>query len=365
MKVLIISTVRFRLNGITSVIMNYYRKMDKRDMKIDFVVINEISEEYKKELQSNGAKIFYLPRKSNPIKYIFGLKDILKGNKYDVIHIHGNSSLMAIETTIAKYSKTPVRIVHSHNTTCSYKVLHKLLQPILKGTANYGFACGEEAGKWLFKNNAYELIKNGIDLNVFTYDEEKRSEFRNKINAGERKVIGHVGNFIYQKNHEFLIDSFNELIKKDKNYLLLLISDGELLEQMKEKVNKLGISENVLFLGKTTEVSSYLQAMDIFVLPSHFEGLPVVLIEAQALGLPCVISDKVSTEAKITSLVEFLPIDDTLLWVNKILNIDIGNRIVRCNNSHKIIDELGYNVTKNAYKMKSLYEKYLRENSES
>lgn len=365
MKVLIISTVRFRLNGITSVIMNYYRKMDKSNMKIDFVVINEISEEYRKELQSNGSKIFCLPRKDNVIKYIFGLKDILKNNKYDVIHIHGNSSLMAIETTIAKYSKVPVRIVHSHNTTCSYKVLHKLLQPALKRTANYGFACGQEAGNWLFKNNNYELIKNGIDLSIFNYDEEKRSEFRSKINAGERKVIGHVGNFIYQKNHEFLIESFNELIKKDRNYLLLLISDGELLEQMKEKVNKLNINENVLFLGKTTEVSSYLQAMDVFVLPSHFEGLPVVLIEAQALGLPCVISDKVSTEAKLTSLVKFLPIEDTLAWANKILNIDIDNRIDSCKNSHKKIDEAGYNVTKNAYKMKNLYEKYLRENKKN
>lgn len=362
MKVLIISTVRFRLNGITSVIMNYYRKMDKSNMKIDFLVINEISEEYRKELQSNGSKIFYLPRKDNVIKYMHGLKDILKNNKYDVIHIHGNSSLMAIETTIAKFSNVPIRIVHSHNTTCSYKVLNKLLYPALKRTANYGFACGEEAGKWLFKNNNYEIIKNGIDLSIFNYDEEKRREFRNKINAGNRKVIGHVGNFIFQKNHEFLIDSFSELIKKDKNYLLLLISDGVLLEQMKEKVNKLGISKNVLFLGKTTEVSSYLQAMDIFILPSKFEGLPVVLIEAQALGLPCVVSDKVSNEAKLTDLIEFLPIDDTSVWANKILNIDISNRKNRCNNAHKTIDETGYNVAKNAYKMKSLYEKYLKEN---
>lgn len=361
MKVLIISTVRFRLNGITSVIMNYYRKMDKSNMKIDFVVINDISEEYKEELQSNGSKIFQLARKNNPIKYIFDLKNILKNNKYDVIHIHGNSSLMAIETTIAMYNKVPVRIVHSHNTTCSYKVLHKLLQPVLKRTANYGFACGEKAGKWLFKDNSYEIINNGIDLKSFTYDEKKRKEFRDKINAGNRKVIGHVGNFIYQKNHEFLIDVFNELIKKDKNYLLLLISDGALLEQMKEKVNKLGISKNVLFLGKTTEVSSYLQAMDVFVLPSHFEGLPVVLIEGQALGLPCFVSDRVSTEAKLTDLIEFLPIDDTTVWVEKVVNTGIGNREEDCRKAHKIIDETGYNVTRNAYKMKNLYEQYLIE----
>lgn len=364
MKVLIISTVRFRLNGITSVIMNYYRKMDKSNMKIDFVVINEISREYKEELQKNGSEIFYLKRKNDPIKYIFQLRNILKQNKYDVIHVHGNSALMSIETIIGKYSRIPVRIVHSHNTTCSYKVLHKFLKPILDKTANYRFACGEQAGKWLFGNREYELIKNGIDLNVFTFDKEKRNEFRNKINAGNRKVIGHVGNFIYQKNHEFLIDSFNELIKRDKNYLLLLISDGILLEQMKEKVNKLGIDENVLFLGKTTEVSSYLQAMDVFLLPSHFEGLPVVLIEAQALGLPCFVSNKVSVEAKLTDLINFLPIDDTSIWVDKIMDIDISCREENFNKAHKKIDEKGYNIIKNADRMRSLYEKYLRENKE-
>lgn len=363
MKVLIVSTVRFRLNGITSVIMNYYRKMDKGNMKVDFVVINDISKEYREELQSNGSEIFHLSRKSNPIKYMFDLKNILKNNNYDVIHIHGNSALMVIETIVAKYSKVPVKIVHSHNTTCSHKVLHKLLQPVLNKTANYAFACGEEAGKWLFQDKNYEVIKNGIDLSIFTYDEEKRNEFRDKINAGNRKVIGHVGNFIYQKNHEFLIDSFNELIKKDKNYLLLLISDGALLEQMREKVNNLGISENVLFLGKTTEVGNYLQAMDIFLLPSHFEGLPVVLIEAQALGLSCIVSDKVSTEAKLTDLIEFLPITDTTKWVNKIINTNIDNRKDKCVKAHISIDENGYNVTNSAYKMKSLYEKYLIENN--
>lgn len=365
MKVLIISTVRFRLNGITSVIMNYYRKMDKKDMEIDFVVINDVSKEYKEELKINGSKIFHLSRKTNPIKYMYDLKKILKRNKYDAIHVHGNSSLMAIETSIAKYSKVPVRIAHSHNTTCSYKTLHKLLQPVLKSTANYKFACGEEAGKWLFQDNSYELIKNGIDLTIFNYDEKKRNEFREKINAGNRKVIGHVGNFIYQKNHEFLIETFNQLLKKDKNYLLLLISDGALLEQMKEKVNNLGISENVLFLGKTTEVSSYLQAMDIFLLPSHFEGLPVVLIESQALGLPCIVSEKVSTEAKLTDLIDFLPINDTTIWVNSIINTNINNRKEKCEKAHILIDKNGYNVTNNAYKMKKLYEQYLIENKKS
>ncbi|MFR8043662.1 glycosyltransferase family 1 protein [Clostridium butyricum] len=361
MKVLIISTVRFRLNGITSVIMNYYRKMDKSNIQIDFVVINEISRQYKEELQTNRSEIFYLKRKSNPIKYIFQLKKILNRNKYDIVHIHGNSALMSIETVISKYANVPVRIVHSHNTTCSHKILHKFLTPILDRTANYRFACGEKAGKWLFRNKKYELIENGIDLSVFNYDEKKRTEFRRKINADNRKIIGHVGNFIYQKNHEFLIDIFNELIKIDKSYLLLLISDGLLLEQIKEKVNKLGIEKNVVFLGKTNDVASYLQCMDIFLLPSHFEGLPVVLIEAQALGLPCIVSDKVSIESKLTDLIEFLPIDDVTMWVENIINTNIDNRKDNYLNAHRLINKNDYNITNNACKMKRLYEQYLFE----
>lgn len=361
MKVLIISTVRFRLNGITSVIMNYYRKMDKTNMKIDFVVINKISEEYREELENNGSEIFYFPRKSNPIKYMLGLKELLNKNNYDVIHIHGNSALLSIETLIAKYCKVPVRIVHSHNTTCSYPVLHKLLQPVLNITSNYGFACGEEAGKWLFKDKSYKVIKNGIDLDVFTYNEEKRKEIREKLEIGNRKLIGHIGNFIYQKNHEFLVDVFYDLLKKDKNYVLLLISDGALLESIKEKVNNLGISENVIFLGKTTEVSNYIQAMDIFLLPSHFEGLPVVLIEAQALGVPCIVSDKVSKDAKLTNLIEFLPINNTSIWVDKILKTQVDNRQDNSIEAHISIERNGYNILTNANEVKKLYEECLEQ----
>lgn len=362
MKVLVINTVRFRLNGITSVIMNYYRKMDKSDMKIDFVVINEISEEYRTELERNNSNIYYIPRKKNPLKYMISLYKLIKKNEYDIVHVHGNSAIMSIETVVANLAKVPVRIVHSHNTTCIHKRLHNLLYPVLKRTYTHGFACGQDAGNWLFRNQRFKIIKNGIDLNKFRYDEEEREIYRKKINAGNLKVVGHIGNFIYQKNHNFLIDVFYELLKMDKNYLLLLISDGQLLEQMKEKVKKLGIENNVIFLGKTTEVSGYMQAMDIFILPSYYEGLPVVLIEAQALNLPCLVSDKVSKEVKLTDLVEFLPIDNISIWVKNIINIKLQNRTFNIKTIHEKIKECGYDVSTNANKMKQMYEEFLIEN---
>lgn len=364
MKILIVCTVRFRLNGITSVIMNYYRKMDKRDMQIDFVVVNELSNEYRKELEENNSNIFYLPRKSDPIKYMKSLKKLLDKNHYDIIHIHGNSSLMALETVTAKKAKVPVRIIHSHNTTCSHKILHNLLYRVMEKTYTNGLACGQEAGKWLFRNHDFELLKNGIDLDKFIFNEDERLLYRKKINAGNKTVIGHVGSFIHQKNHNFLIDFYYTLIQKDSNYLLLLISDGELMEQIKEKVMNLGIDDNVLFLGKTTEVKSYLQAMDIFVLPSNFEGLPVVLIEAQASGLPCIVSDKVSGESKLTELVEYLPLGDVNVWTNKILTLKLKERNCNMEKAHRDIIQAGYNVSTNANRMKDLYQKYLKENSE-
>lgn len=360
MKVLIINTVSFRLNGITSVIMNYYRKMDKDKMITDFLVTNEISNDYFDEITSTGSKVYKLNRKGNIIAYFINLYKLMRSNNYDIVHIHGNSATVSIETVAAYLAKVPVRIVHSHNTTCSHKRAHKILYPIMKRTYTHGVACGEAAGRWLFKDQKFDIIKNGIDLNVFTYDENLSNKFKERINYRGRIVIGHVGNFVEQKNHNFLIDIFNELLKKDKNYELLLIGDGPLIQDIKNKVSSLGIEENVCFLGKTNEVSNYLQAVDIFLLPSHYEGLPVVSIEAQALGLPCLISDKVSEEVSITENVKFLPIDNIEHWINAILmqkSVIDNNRI----NSHNSIRAAGYDIYENSYSMKLLYKKYLEE----
>lgn len=362
-KILIVNTVRFRLNGITSVILNYYRNMDKSDMQIDFVVINEISSEYRQELESNGAKIFYLPRKKNPLKYQVELFKIIKQNKYDIIHIHGNSSMMLLETLPAKLGGIPVRIVHSHNTTCTHMLLHKILNPLFKCTYTHAFACGEEAGKWLFGNSNFTIIKNGIDLKKYSYNEEIRNIYRKKICATNRIVIGHVGNFIEQKNHSFLIDVFNDLVSKNPNYLLLLISDGALMEQIKEKVRNLNLDNNVIFLGKTTEVQNYLQAMDIFILPSLYEGLPVVLIEAQANGLPCLVSDKVSKESNLTDSLKFIPIDNKSIWVENLIEVssklDIYNRFKKCEEYQMKISKNGYDISNNANSIKKMYFQFM------
>ena len=358
MKVLVITTVRFRLNGITSVIMNYYRNMDRQGMIIDFVVPNQISDKYHKELEHNGSTVFELSRKSNPFQYQKELQNLLQKQHYDVVHIHGNSAMMLIDTLPCKRAGVKKIIVHSHNTTCSHMFLHKLLLPWFRKTYTDALACGNDAGKWLYGNEPFTVLRNGICLEQYAFNLEIREKYRQKIGAGEKIVIGHVGNFIEQKNHSFLIDVFAELLSKNSNYQLLLISDGALLEQMKQKVKSLHIEDSVIFLGKTTEVNHYLQAMDIFVLPSLYEGLPVVLIEAQAAGLPCLVSDCVTEEANLTEELQFIAIDDTKKWANAILHIkqSTAERSQNCKLWQKRIADKHYDIKSNTRLLRKIYE---------
>jgi len=360
-RVLVINTVNFQLNGITSVILNYYRNMDKTGMKVDFVVPNEIDSDYRNEFKKNQSEIYYIPRNCHPLNYFVKLYKIIKDKSYDIVHVHGNSATMTLDILPASLAKVPVRIVHAHSTSCSHKVLHKLLFPIFNKCFTHAFACGEDAGKWLYKTLPFVELKNGIEMKKYRYSERIRKEYRQKINAGNRIVIGHVGNFVPPKNHSFLLDWYAELIKKNDNYQLLLIGDGEYLELMREKANALNISANVVFLGKTTEVNNFLQAMDIFVLPSLHEGLSVALVEAQAAGLPCFVADTVSRESDLTKSLTFLSIKDVQPWINEIerMNPFERNREDKSFEWQSKIIGAGYDIAKEADLMRELYIEYI------
>lgn len=361
MRILVINTVRFKLNGISAVIMNYYKAMDKKEKQMDFVAIDEPSDEYKKMFQQYGINC-YVVNKSNIIKYVNRLTTVARQGNYDIAHVHGNSANMAIELFACWAAGIKIRIAHSHNTSSLHPLTHKLLYPLFSILYTDGFACGYDAGKWLFHNKPFVVIKNGIDLKGYQFNRSVRAEYRKRINSENRTIIGHIGNFIEQKNHTFLLDVFAELVKIRKDYLLLLISDGYLLGVMQEKVHSLGLDDCVLFLGKTTEVQKYLQAMDIFVLPSLHEGLPVVLVEAQATGLPCIVSDAVSHEADLTKSIKFLNIYDATQWARIIdeeaQHLNNRNRCEIYKKWQDVIAEKGYDITYNANYMKALYEKY-------
>ncbi len=367
MKILVVNTVSFELNGITAVIMNYFCNIEQEEIQMDFVVINDICEKYRSEIEKRGSCIYQLPRNRRPVIYAKELFSILIKEKYNAIHIHGNSATMAIETVVAWLARIPVRIVHAHNTSCTYIKMHKILYPFFSTTYTHAFACGDKAGKWLYKDKPFVVLRNGIDLKKYAYSQKTREIIRKQLNVNEKVVIGHVGNFVSQKNHSFLLDVFAKLLKVDSRYCLLLIGDGPLMEEMKKKAYLLGIQNQIIFLGRRNNVYEFLQAMDFFAFPSHYEGMPVALVEAQAAGLPSIVSDNVDKEADLTDSIRFISNEDSKYWVDEIRVLTNKlyqyNREEKCAEWQEKISISGYDIETNAKVLKSLYFTYVKNKS--
>ena len=307
-KVLVIESTTFGYDGITNVIVNYYKYQDHNRIQMDLVTINEISSNFDSVLKQYHSQNYILPyRNSNPIEYVINLTNIIKRGKYQIVHVHGCSATMAVEMLAAKLAGVKIRIAHSHNTKCDHIRIDKMLRPFFSKFCNIGFACSKEAGEWLFPNKDFSIITNGIDLEKYQFNNAVRDDMRIRNNLKDTFVIGHIGRFSKQKNHDKLVDIFSEISKDIPNTKLVLIGDGELREEVQERVQKQKL--NVLFVGLSDEVEKWLQAMDIVIFPSLFEGIPLGLVEAQAAGLPCVLSDTISSDIAITDLVEFVKLD--------------------------------------------------------
>lgn len=360
-KVLVINTVRFKLNGISAVIKNYYQAMNKKGLIIDFLAIDTPCTEYQSFFKDNHCKCHVL-NKRDILKYFFGIVKVCKNEKYDMVHIHGNSANMTVELMAVLLGGVRHRITHSHNTSTLHPMAHKVLMPLFSALCTNRLACGEEAGKWLYKSKSFTILKNGIELSKYDVSQSIRNQYRKQLNIGSDEiVIGHVGNFIEQKNHNYLIDIFREIYDFGIKAKLLLISDGMLMPAIKKKVRDFGLENYVIFLGKTMEVENYLQAMDIFLLPSLHEGLPVVLIEAQAAGLPCIVSDTVPKEVDLTDTCKFLPISSKAIkeWAketDRIYSVSQNrNRAEVSEANRKKIRECGYDITQNADVLRQIY----------
>lgn len=357
MKILIISTVRYRSNGISNVIRNLYtNKVFKQD-EIDFFFPEHCDESMVDELISFKKRkviISKFPR-NNIIKYFNYIKKIVSKNKYDIVHIHGNSHTMCLELLAAKLAGCNVRIAHCHNTTCNSRFLNFLLTPLFNFSCNFRFACGVDAGKWLYKRKSFTIINNGIDTGKFQFNYENRQNIRAQIGLTNEIIICHVGNFNEQKNQKFLIDIFSELYKSDIKYRLMLIGEGYMRVEMENKVNSLGLSDVVYFIGKTNNVSAYLSAADMIVMPSLYEGLPLTLIEEQANGLVCVVSDTITKESDKTGLLTFVPLDNIEKWKNAISGISFTDRNVASKNAINSIRSKGYSIDCQAVILRNQY----------
>ncbi len=364
MKILVINTVPFDQNGITSVIMNYYRNMQRTEIQIDFAAVGEMGEVFHRELTASGAHVFVLPKKKRMAMYLVQLNRLIAAGEYDIIHVHGNSATLVAETAAAWRHHVPVRIAHSHNTTCMHRAIHTALYPVFRRTCTHRLACGEAAGKWMFRTDSFIILKNGIDLTRFQFDAGERMRCREQLGIERNEILlGHVANFVVQKNHPFLIAVFAALVRRQPNTRLLLIGEGGQMSAIRQDVKRRGLEHAVIFLGKTDRPERYYQAMDVFLLPSLFEGVPVVLAEAQAAGLPCLAADTVAREANLTGSVQFLPIDDPEKWACEIVyTIQMTKARDRdriCAQWQKQIAAAGYDVAQNADTLRRLYQTFL------
>lgn len=313
-KVLFI-THYLRPNGTENFIMNVYRHIDTTKFHIDFLLYTNEETCHTKEVRQKGSTIFVVPgRKESFSGYYCGLNEFFRQHRgeYEAIHFCGGSLTSIAPLFFAWKYDVPVRIAHSHSSFTfglHNKVLHYLNRIITHKICTHNLACSDVAGKWFFGNHPFDIVKNGIDVEAFRFNETLRNEERQKLNlTPDNLVIGHVGRFSSEKNHEYLIDIFNEVRQINGKAILVLVGSGDLLERTKKKVEHLGLSPFVHFLGQRNDVNRLMPAMDCFVMPSTFEGLPFVLVEAQCAGLPCLVSDKISHDSALLDTTKFLPL---------------------------------------------------------
>lgn len=353
--------------GVEAVVMNYYRHIDRSKIQFDFICDSDSTNIPYDEIKKLGGKVILVPPYQKVFKYHKELKKVLKEGNYKIVHSHINT-LSVFSLFAAKCAKVPVRIAHSHSTTNKKEkkknLLKQVLRPFSKLFATDYMCCSELAGRWLFGNKEYDkgnvyLLNNAIDLDKFKYDEKVRNKKRKELKVKDSTlVIGHVGRFVEQKNHRFLIDIFNEVHKKNKDSILLLIGQGPLMEEIKVKVKNLKLEKYVKFLGQREDVNELYNAMDVFLLPSLYEGLPVVGVEAQANGLLCIFSDDMTKDIKIIDSTMFISLQQDSSELAQII-LDKHEKVSNKKNLKKMCNE-GFDINLQASKLIHTYIKKIK-----
>ena len=349
--------------GIETMLMNYYREIDRSQIQFDFLANKPVPGEYDEEIRSMGGRVFVSPG-LNPLhypQYKRFMAELLHSNpEIGILHAH-NEAMGYYALQSAKDAGLPVRIAHAHSTRIirDYKYPLKLVcKQLIPGAATDYWGCGRDAGIYYFGEKRWQasgfVLRNAIDVSRFAFRQEIRDRLRQLHGLENCFVIGHVGRFNVQKNHSRLLDIFAEITKAVPEARLVLIGTGELEQSVKEKARDMGIQDKVLFLGQMPDVSEWYQAMDCFVLPSLFEGLPVVGIEAQAAGLPCFFSDRVTDEALLSPAARRVSLQaEDAEWAREIL-------AVRQSETDRprgmdVVRQAGYDIHVEARKLQEIY----------
>ena len=350
--------------GVESVVMNYYRHIDRNRVQFDFLCDSDSTDIPYDEIESMGGSIILIPPYQRVLEYHKELKKVLSSRDYKIVHSHINA-LSVFPLKVAKEVGISVRIAHSHSTSNKLEwkknILKNTLKKFSKTFATHYFCCTEHAGRWLFGNKAFEsgkvfILNNAIDVSKFKYRPYIRNLKRDELGVdNDTLIIGHIGRFVQQKNHHYVIDVFNEVHKKNKNSMLVLIGQGPLKKEIESRIKDLGLSKAVKFLGQINEVNQWYHAFDVFLFPSLYEGLGMVLIEAQCAGCYCLASTEVPIVVKATENIHFLSLDQApLIWAEHVLK----RKECRKGQEYKYELEVanqGYDIKTEVKKLQSFY----------
>lgn len=348
--------------GVEMVVMNYYRHIDRTKVQFDFFALEGSAVPQREEIERLGGRVYIVPKYTHLSAYEKEIIRLFRQNQYKIVHSHMNT-LSVFSLWGAKKAGIPNRIAHNHSTAgkgeTKKNIIKYALRPFAKIYPTKLCACSQYAGEWLYgKNTEFQVFNNAIDLSRYSYDPQKAATVRKELGLEDKLVVGHIGRFCYQKNHDFLIDIFNEIHKQRQEAVLLLIGEGELEQDIRNKVKKLGLTDSVRFMGKQKDTSEFYQAMDCFVLPSRYEGLGVVAIEAQACSVPVICSTAVPKDAKITSSVKFIGLDESSSnWADCVLDV-IKTQVKR--NEREEVRKAGYDIEVEAQKLTDFYEELLK-----
>lgn len=342
------------MGGIETYLINIFRSIDKSKFDVYFLAISK-NICFEKEIINNGGHILYVtPRTKNYVKYIKELKKAINSIKFDIIEFElMNYSLFEPFIISNRLLNTKI-ILHSHisspDLNCN-KILNYIGKRYVENKKYTLVACSKNAGKMLFENKEFKIFNNAIDIDKFLYNEETREIIRKELNIDDEFVIGHVGRFDAVKNHEYIIKTFKKFVSINPKSILLLIGTGPLEQKIKNLVNDMELTEKVMFLGNKEDIYRYYQAMDVLIFPSKFEGLGIVVIEAQTAGLPCIISNTVPDEVGILDTTVSLPLNDYNEWVRTLYNSINLKRV----NREKEMKQSDFHLNKEIKKIENTY----------
>ena len=354
-KILIAPTLGLDLEGITTVIYNYTKAMDRSGLQLYFLTYGEPKPSVRERFEALGEILFVSDRKQSTVSYVKDLAALLKRESFDVVHIHGNSGTMLIEVLLARLCGVKKVLVHAHSTRTNHPFVNAVLKYPMMWLSRERIACSEATGQWLYGKHPYLKLNNAIELDGFRFRENLRQQYRQEFGIQNAFLIGHIGHFTEPKNHFFLLDIFAEFHKLEPNSRLLLISDGPRFQQVKEKVAGLGLQDAVIFAGRRSDVAGIYSAMDLFILPSCWEGLPLVMVEAQMNGLPVLVSDAVTGDAKCTDRVWYKSLEDGAADWAKTLQELQRTSFDRTADFRGAIADRGFDIQQEAKKLRNLY----------